>query len=389
MKREEQYNVIVFGLGNTARDSIEYIKIRFNIIGCSDNDLLKYKTADELGFKFINPNDLINMEYDYILVASVCDDEISKSLIEDKGIPKEKVLCRIQWCRMIFHYSFGNLNEDKTFYVLSRPIHTRDGMFSFLFSFLEQMCVVEVNDYIPIVDMKNYPNQYLEDNKIGIENSWEYYYEPLSDYSLDEVYASKNVILGYDESCYKGNYDKRYDLKNMGKLYGKYIKYNNNLKSIIDKEYIKYIDASKKTLGVLYRGSDMSALKLKKHSIQPDFSEMRDLIYKYMDEWKCERIFLSTEDAEAADKFKEEFGEILTYTDQKRFRNTGNKWLSQINFDRDNDQYLRGVEYIVTIELLSRCNNLLAGICAGSVCAQIINNGRYEHIKMVDKGEYI
>ena len=388
MEQAGKRNVIIYGLGNTVWDMVDYIRVRFHIIGCSDSNIEKKDVAEKLEIPFVHPEKLCEMEYDYILITSVYDDEISSQLVEKRGLSKEKVLRRIQWCRMLFTYSFGSMNKDKTFYLLSHPIHLRDGLLSFLFAFLEQMDFVERNNYIPVIDMQNFKNQYLDDDKIGVENAWEYYYNPLSEYSPKEVYQSKNVILGYDDNCYKGNYEQKYDIKRMSALYQKYISYNQDVVIAIQKEYEKNIDKTKKTLGVLYRGSDMSALKLKNHPVQPTIDEMISLIHRYMKEWKCERIFLSTEDAGAVDKLKAEFGAILSCTDQKRFANTGKTWLANINFEREHDRYLRGLEYLITIELLSRCDCLLAGICTGSICAQIMNNGKYEHIEMIDKGEY-
>jgi hypothetical protein len=388
MEQAGKRDVIIYGLGNTVWDMIDYIRMRFHIMGCSDSNTEKADTADKLGIPFVYPEKLCSLEYDYILITSVYDDEISRQLVETKGLPREKVLRRIQWCRMLFTYSFGSMNKDKTFYLFSHPIHLRDGLFSFLFAFLEQMDFVEKNDCIPVVDMQNFQNQYLDDDKIGVENAWEYYYAPLSEYSLAEVYQSKNVILGYDDNCYKGNYEQKYNIKQMSMLYQKYIRYNKETAEAARKAYRRNIDQTKKTLGVLFRGSDMSALKLKNHPVQPTIDEMISLIHKYMEEWECERIFLSTEDAGAARRLKAEFGEILSCTDQKRFADTGQTWLANINFEREHDRYLRGIEYLITIELLSRCDCLLAGICTGSICAQIMNNGKYEHVKMIDKGEY-
>lgn len=382
-----KHKVIIYGLGRTVWDMIDYIRLRFRVMGCSDSDTGKRDVADRLGLPFISPDDLTGEEYDYILITSVYDNEISRQLI-DRGIEEEKVLKRKQWDSMVFSHCYGEKNPDKTFYILSHPIHLRDGLFSFLFAFLEQMDYVEKNRYIPIVDMQSFWNQYLDEDKIGVENVWEYYYQPLSEYSLEEVYESRNVILGYDDNCYKGNYEQKYDIKRMSELYQKYIRYNPKVISLIQEEYRKRIDPDSKTLGVLFRGSDMSALKLKNHPIQPTVDEMIALIHQYMSEWGCQRIFLSTEDAVAVDRFKKEFGDILSCTDQKRFGDTKETWLANINFDRQNDRYLKGLEYLITIELLSRCDSLLAGICTGSICAQIMNNGKYRHLKMVDKGEY-
>ena len=49
---------------------------------------------------------------------------------------------------------------------------------------------------IPVVDMKNFSTKYNELNKIkNTFNSWNYYFEPISKYSLEEVYESKSVII--------------------------------------------------------------------------------------------------------------------------------------------------------------------------------------------------
>lgn len=388
MERTGVVSVIVYGLGNTVRDAIGYIRTRFHVVGCSDSDVRKAAVGDELGILFVPPDELCGAKYDYIVIASVYDDEISRQLVEEKGVAKDKILRRAQWDKMLFWDSFGERNPNRTFYVLSHPIHLRDGLYSYLFAFLEQLDYVEKNDCIPVVDMQNFWCQYVEEGKSGKENVWEYYYQPLSEYPLSEVYESKNVILGYDDNCYKSDYENKYDIKRMSELYKKYIRYNPTIISMIEEEYRKKINKNKRTLGVLYRGTDMSALKLRNHPIQPSIDEMIRFVHQYMDEWDCDEIFLSTEDAHAAEKFQKEFGGLLDCTKQKRFGDTGDVWLADINFERENDKYQRGLEYIITIELLSRCDCLLAGICTGSICAQIMNDGRYEHIKMIDKGAY-
>ena len=51
-------------------------------------------------------------------------------------------------------------------------------------------------NFFPIVDMQNYPSVYNEKKKIfDTYNSWEYYFDQISNYSLEEVYKSKNIIL--------------------------------------------------------------------------------------------------------------------------------------------------------------------------------------------------
>ena len=239
MEQAGKRDVIIYGLGNTVWDMVDYIRGRFHIIGCSDSNVEKACVAEKLGIPFICAENLCGMKYDYILITSVYDDEISNQLVKTKGLPKEKVLRRIQWCRMRFTYDFGSMNKDKTFYILSRSIHIRDGLFSYLFAFLEQLDEIDKKGYIPVVDMQNFECQYLDDDKVGSENVWEYYFKPLSAYSLAEVYQSSNVILGYDDPCYKGNYEAKYDIRRMCELFEKYIRYNQDIALAVQKEYEK------------------------------------------------------------------------------------------------------------------------------------------------------
>ena len=76
--------------------------------------------------------------------------------------------------------------------------------------------------------MENFPTRYNEKNKIdNTYNSWEYYFEKVSKFSLSEVYSSKNVILtdGFINDEMAINYKSDKDIY---KLYNKYIKIKKN-----------------------------------------------------------------------------------------------------------------------------------------------------------------
>ena len=96
--------------------------------------------------------------------------------------------------RRIFNVIGGNLNPDKIFYVIQR--YPGYGIFSNLTFVINHMKIALDMGFIPIVDMQNYSTIYNENKKIyNTFNSWEYYYEQLSPYSLEDVYNSKNIIL--------------------------------------------------------------------------------------------------------------------------------------------------------------------------------------------------
>ena len=70
------------------------------------------------------------------------------------------------------------------------------GFFSNLSFVLNHIKIAKSLGAIPIVDMYNFPTIYNEKRKIlNTYNSWEYFFEQLSNYSLEEVYQSKNVII--------------------------------------------------------------------------------------------------------------------------------------------------------------------------------------------------
>jgi hypothetical protein len=94
--------------------------------------------------------------------------------------------------------NFGELNKDKTFYVIKRTPGT--GLFSNLLFVLNHIMIANKFKYIPIVDMKNYITIYNEKNPIkNTYNAWEYYFDQISDHNLDEVYKSNKVIITSDK----------------------------------------------------------------------------------------------------------------------------------------------------------------------------------------------
>ena len=93
--------------------------------------------------------------------------------------------------------SFGELNEDKIFYVIKRSPGT--GLFSNVTFVLNHLRICKKNKFIPIIDMENFKTIYNEKKKIkNTYNAWEYYFSKLNNFSLEEVYKSKNVLITSD-----------------------------------------------------------------------------------------------------------------------------------------------------------------------------------------------
>jgi hypothetical protein len=55
----------------------------------------------------------------------------------------------------------------------------------------------------------------------------------------------------------------------------------------------------------------------------------------------------------------------------------------------ENEIYNRGIEYLSSIYLLSRCDALIGGNCGGSISALLMNGGKYEFTEIFNLGLYV
>lgn len=387
MNKTQSLKVILYGMGTNFIKSLDYLKLRFILAGCSDKNRDREFLAEKYGMQYIAPEELYLYEFDYILVTSIYGEEIKRDL-NILNIENSKILLIEQWQKMEFIHSFGEKNPDKIFYLISKPMRDKNGIISLLNMYLDLLKHIEGKSYIPVIDLQTYKNQYLEDNEVGTVNAWGKFFEPISPYSVDEVLQSKNVILGYDEAGYLSDYEKTYDLLALSKMYKKYIRFKPAVMEVIENEMVRTIKNNDNVIGVLYRGTDMTTLKLAKHMVQPTCEELYEKVKQCKEKWGCKKVFLSTEDINALNYFKEREGDDLLYTNQARYGDIGKNWISDINNNRKNDTFLRGAEYIATIYILSQCDYIVSGVVAGSIGAIIMNEGKYKEKCIINKGTY-
>lgn len=91
--------LLIFGCGKKAKEIVRYINKRKNKVFCYiDNDANK-QGRGYLGKMVLAPADVRNLEYDYILVASVYWKEMRRQLLE-LGIESKKIKCPFAPMRM-------------------------------------------------------------------------------------------------------------------------------------------------------------------------------------------------------------------------------------------------------------------------------------------------
>ena len=297
----------------------------------------------------------------------------------------------IHWGEYYYHFSF---TKDAPTYYIIRRCDTRTGLFSLVETILGHINYALANGYVPVVDMKNHPNCYLEAEKLGLENSWEYYFEQPMGVSLEEAYKGKKVLMCDGspmdpfpnvEMSFFNNEDGMLDFwKEFSK---QYLRIKPDIMSDIMKEYYTLVNKEDRVLGGLCRGTDYLRRKPANHAVQPELSELFLKSKAVMKKYNCNKILVVTEDSEMASCFKKEFGEAYFTNHQELLNYDEELGISEQHSKRENDYFLRGKEYLAGIVMLAKCNCFVAGRTSGTVGVELLTDG-FEYQYVYDLGVY-
>jgi hypothetical protein len=290
--------------------------------------------------------------------------------------------------------SCGEDNPDKTFYVIRTPQDTV-GLFSIVLTNLTHITYAVKSGYIPVVDLKNVKNSYSD----GQSNAWELFFKQPMDDTLDDISTSKNVILSGLERIHENYplnvnriYYKRYKNKFIlfKDIYNQYIRINQNSMEYMQTDFNNIFQNGRRILGVLCRGTDYILKEPKGHPIQPDPIDVIKKAKEIMRKYNCSHIYLATEDESVFELFKLYFENTLLTNRQKRFTYREFKdieCLNQINRSRKNDKYLTALDYLSSINILSKCNCFIGGRTSGTAGVYFMSNG-FEYDYIWDIGTY-
>lgn len=243
----------------------------------------------------------------------------------------------------------GELNKDKVFYVIKRTPGT--GLFSNVVFVLNHLKIAKKNNFIPIVDMSSFKTIYNEKKKLfKTFNSWNYYFENVSKYSLNEVYKSNKVIIVCDKFFHHFIYNM--DHKDFNKTISEKIKINKKFIKLCKKFETK--NFGKKTLGVHFRGT--SYKQSPGHPMPATVNQMISLVKYVIQKDKIEKIFIATEEKNYLKKFKKEFPNNLVYI-ENAYRSDKNDAFKV--YPRLNHRYKLGREALIETILLSKCDSFI------------------------------
>lgn len=291
------------------------------------------------------------------------------------------------------HWFPGGMRfPDKTFYIIRRS-GMKLGLFSYFNTHLARMDYAIQNGMIPVVDMQNFRNSYLEEDEYALVNAWEKYFEQPTEYSLKEAYSARRVMLSHSGAPGEAPNDGMDFFTDVDgnmtywrEQCRKYIRLQPHVKEAFEKEYVRLFNKQDKVLGVLARGTDYVKLKPSQHPVQPSVAELLEKAKETMQVCGCNKLFLATEDKDIADIFAKEFGDKCV-TNTQEYVEYKDGYLSEIKAEKKNDIYNRGLNYLITILILAKCNCIVAGRTSGTVGAALLTDG-WEYSYFFDLGYY-
>ena len=270
--------------------------------------------------------------------------------------------------------SFGEMNPDKYFYVIKRsPVA---GFFSNLSFVLCNLKIANDKKFIPIIDMENFTTWYNEKEQINGEyNAWNYFFENINEYSLDEVYQSKNVLFS------KNNYPPGMPMspsksKELIEIFKKNIFVKKEITEIFD-DYYKNNISGKKVLGVHFRGCDLKTYR--GHPFPPTTKQMVNICKKLID--KYDLLFLSTEEKKYQEVFDKEFkNKVIYFNSYRSYKN------AYLYYPRANHRYLLGRDILIESMLLSSCDGLVFTNSNVSEAAKIFSINKNQKLHEIQNG---
>ena len=181
--------------------------------------------------------------------------------------------------------------------------------------------------------------------------------------------------------------------KFFGKAFEQYLILNEKTREYVNDDYRNIIKPGMKVLGVLCRGTDYLRLKPPYHPIQPEIEDVLSEVGSALNKYDYTHIYVATEDENYVEIFEKEFpnkilvnkrhfiGDLFTVNSQLTH-------VHQVRIGVENETYIKGIEYLSSLEILAKCDGLIAGNCGGSIYSLLRNNSKYEYWKIFNLGLY-
>ena len=252
-------------------------------------------------------------------------------------------------------------------------------MFSNITFVLNHLKICKKFNFIPIVDMENFPTIYNEKTKFkNTKNAWNYYFQNLNEYTLNDVYKSKNVLITDNKFFHFFSYNIDKD-QEISEILRNEIKINNYLKKSYKK--VEKEIKNKNVLGIHFRGT--SYKRSAGHPLPATKKQMYEITKEIIKKNKLDKIFLVTEEQNYLEFFKEKFGNKVFFLNSS-YRSDKNDAFKI--YPRNLHRYKLGREAIIEAMLLSSCKYFVY-LCSNISSASIGFNIESKQVRYeIDNG---
>ena len=267
------------------------------------------------------------------------------------------------------------------------------GLFSYFIFFLGCIHKYLLEGYIPIIDIKSFPNV-INGFNTSKSNYWEIFFEQPFGFTLEGVLQNaKNIKHKICIECKPRLSCRFMPFNEVQRNFWHYFanKYLPIKKELINLSKIimyKLFKNSENILGVLTRGTDYINLKPHNHPIPPKFSVLINDVKEMDRKNNYKYIFFSTEDDKIRDKFIKIFSNKVKYINTKMKTNynySKNTFLGYNANIKGNVSFFK--IYIINIIILSKCLDIITARCNGSAGIFILTKG-FRNVKVYNLGLY-
>ncbi len=315
---------------------------------------------------------------------------ITKEKIRNREYASLQVMHSIYW--MSKEVSFGDRNPDRRIALIKSPLAFEGlaGTLRYVLTRAESIARSGF-DAALVVDLGILGDENQFCGGSG-QNVWDLYFEPLSDVSVSEAYQSRHVYLANDAMKTSDPWLWIQDAdSDFTKLIPKYLRFNEKTQAFLEKQYQTIIPSHQgKILGIVGRGSDYNITLPKGYKgdlmrpLSPE--EILEKTVRLLKEQGYEYAFLATEDAVVFDLFMNSgIKDRILYVPQERIdysKTDGTEYLADLYKEmEERDGYQENLRYLGILNILSKCDALIATTLCGAVkIASGLNGGSYEYM---------
>ncbi|MCR5785841.1 MAG: hypothetical protein K6G40_09410 [Eubacterium sp.] len=288
-------------------------------------------------------------------------------------------------CFFSIRKSYGKDNPEKNFFIVN-PLFPKEGLMAICDKTAAVYSYAKSNGFIPIVTITNSDDHMYSD--YPGDDIWGKFFKQPSGENADEVQTSLNV---YEMPKGQISFACRYLMSQITEIKSESFfstaYYNDRINTEVENTKKSLGIDPAKTLGVLIRGTDYTMTKLPGHSKMATPEQVYEKIIEFSKTEDYDKIYLATEDEKILDKMKDLCKDKLIYLDQIRYNVNAGEYLADCKKGIENEGYIRGKDYLVTLKILTECRSFIAsGHCNGT--SFVLNEGSFNKCFVFDLGCY-